>query len=136
MLEAGIPPVGLDHPGHLGGSDLAVSRGNGKHLVPGGFHSAGFMDVDVAADRAQRPLVGPQGGVNDRQVGLGAAHQEVNRQVLPAAEGADLISGAGAVGILTIARGLLQIGTDQGFQHLRVAAFGIVIVKIDHGLFS
>ena len=102
--------------------------------MAGGFHSTGFMDIDMAAYRAQSALVGTQSRSNNGEVGLGTAHQEVNSHVLTAAEGLDFGGSLGTVFILAVTKGLNQVGANQGIQHLLVTAFGIVIVEINHSL--
>ena len=52
----------------LGCGDLAVGAGQGKNLVAGGLHGAGLMDMDMAAFRAENPLMGPQSGGDHRQI--------------------------------------------------------------------
>ena len=132
MLKAGICPVGQHRLLHLGSGDLAVAGRNRQDLMASGFHGAGLMDIDMAAHRAQGALVGPQSRCNDRQVRLGAAHKKVHSGVRTGAEGFDFFCGRSAVFILSVAQGLDHICTDQGIQHLLVAALGIVIVKVDH----
>jgi hypothetical protein len=67
------------------------------------------MDIDMAADRAQRTLVRTKSAVNDCQIGLGAANQEVNIQFVNTAVLADQFRRMTAVIISTVARGLDQI---------------------------
>ena len=78
---------------HLGGRDLAVPAGQGQNLVPRGFHGSGLMDMDMTAVGTEHALVGPQSRGDHRQVRLGAAHQEVDIDVLPGALGLDVAGG-------------------------------------------
>ena len=135
VLKAVGSPVGVHHGAHLLRRDLAVVGGNGQHLMPGRFHRAGFVDVDMGGIRAQSCLMRPQGSVNHRQIGLSASNQKMHIQLGIAAGGADLICGGFAVIVGAIAGRLLQIGADQRLQDLFVAAFAVIIVKINHGIF-
>ena len=94
------------------------------------------MDIDMTTNGAQCALVGAQSRINHRQIGLSAAHQEVNCCVLTVAERLDLGCGSGAVFVLAVAHGLHHVGCSQGFQHLGMAAFGIVVVEINHMFLS
>ena len=134
VLKAAVVAVSLHRLTHLCGGDFAVLRRKGQHLVARGLHSARLMDVDVSALGAQRPLMGPQSGGNDGHVGLGAPHQKVDSHVLPAAQSPDFRGGLSAILVLSIAGGLVKIGFRQRFQHLGMAAFGVIIVEIQHGL--
>ena len=132
MLEGLGGIVFLHRPAHLSGGDLAVNPGHRHHLMAGGLHSAGLVDVDMAGIRAQGCLMGPQGGGDHGQIGLGPAHQEMDGSVRGIAGGADQAGGFGAVMVLAVAGGLLQVGLVQQRQHLLVAAFAVVIMEIDH----
>ena len=133
MLKAAVRAVSLHGLTHLPGSDFSVRTGQRQNLVARSFHGSRFMDVDMSALGAQCPLMGPQSGSNHRQIGLGTANEEVHSHILPTAQSADFPGGGSTVWILPVAGGLLEIGLCQRFQHLGVAAFGIIVVKIQHG---
>ena len=78
--------------------------------------------------------MGPQRSGNHRQVGLGAPHQEMDRQSIVLADSPYFRRGSGAVAIRAVTAGLLQIGLGQSLQDLRMAAFRIVVVEINHGI--
>ena len=136
MFEAGICPVGQNYILHLFCGDFSILRGNGQNLVAGSLHSAGLVAIDMAGDCTQSTLMGPQSSCNHGHVCLCATHHEVNGQRIIAAGLADLGGSAGAVMILAVAGGLFQVGALQGFQNLFMAAFAIVIVKINHDFSS
>ena len=98
------------------------------------LHRPGLMDVDMPALGAQRPLMGPQGRGDDGHIGLGSTHQKVDCHILPAAEGTDFPGCLGAIWIFTIPGGLVKVGFRQRFQHLGMAAFGVIIIEVNHGL--
>ena len=101
-----VLPVGLPHPADVQGGELPVGAGHRQDLVAGGLDGPGLVDVDVAAGGGHHPLVGPEGGVDHRGVGLGAPHQEVDGQVGVAAQVPDPLPGLGAVDVLPVAGGL------------------------------
>ena len=76
--------------------------------------------------------MGTQRCVDDGQICLSAAHQEMDSRIRLAAGGADHVGSLGAVMVLAIAGSLLQVGGSQGRQHLLVTAFAVIVVKIDH----
>ena len=80
------------------------------------------MAVDMGGIRTDGGLMGPQRGGNHRQVGLGASHQEMDRQSIVLADGPYFRRGSGAVAIHAVTAGLLQIGLGQSLQDLRMAA--------------
>ena len=124
-------------PGQIGvldalGGQFAVFTGDGQHLVAGALDGVDLVAVDVAGGDGQNTLVGTQNGINDGGIGLGAAHQKVHGGVGGAADLADLFGGGGAVGILTVADGLVHIGVQQLLQDGGMGAFQIVTVKTNH----
>ena len=129
---AGIGPVGVHGGLDLGGGDLAVMAGQGQALVAGGLHGAGLVHVDVAAVGTQHPLPGLEGRVNHRKVGLGGAHQKLHFRFRRAAQGADAVPGLVAVGILSVAGGLFQIGAAQSVQYRSRCALAVVTFKTNH----
>ena len=94
------------------------------------------MDMDVAGLGADRALVGTECRVDEGQVGLGSAHQEVDIHILPAALGLDVPGGVHAVVVGAIAGGLLQIGLHHALQDALMAALGVIACKVYHFLTS
>ena len=97
-----------------------------------GLHGTGFVDIDVGRIRPDHALMGPQGGINDRQIGLGTAYKKMDGQRTVLTERTNPIGGTAAVVIRSVAGSLLHIGFYKRLQYLRVTAFGVVIVKINH----
>ena len=122
MLEALVRPVGQNQVLDLQGGDFAVLPGNCQNLVAGGLDGAGLVAVDMGGIRTDGTLMGPQRSGNHRQVGLGAPHQEMDRQRIVLADGPYFRRGSGAVAIRAVTAGLLQIGLGQSLQDLRMAA--------------
>ena len=94
--------------------------------------ATGVVDIDVGRIRPNHALMGPQGGIDDRQIGLSTANQEMNVQIAVFAKGTYPLGGTAAVVIRSVAGSLLHIGFYKRLQYLRVTAFGVVIVKINH----
>ena len=82
--------------------------------MAGSLDGAGFMDVDVSGGGGDGGLEGAKERSDRHQVGLGAAHQEVDIRVFAA----DLFfygSGGGLrMDVQPVSVILLQIGVDQG----------------------
>ena len=83
--------------------------------------------------RRQNALIGAEETADDGGVGLGAAHQEFHLSVGAVAGGANLVLGLSAVGILTVANGLFQVGVQKPLKDGRMCAFEIVAVEVEHG---
>ena len=79
--------------------------------------------------------MGPQSRGDHRQIGLGAPHQKVDLGLGLLAKGQNGFPGLLAIGIGAIAGGLLQVGFLQGRQDAGMAAFGIIALELDHGVF-
>ena len=60
--------------------------------------------------RRQNALIGSEETADDGGVGLSAAHQEFHLGVGAVAGGANFVLSLSAVGVLTVAGGLFQIG--------------------------
>ena len=132
MLKAFIRPVLQDTGANLLCGDFPVLSRQPEDLVARGLHGTGFVDIDVGRIRPNHALMGPQGGIDDRQIGLSTANQEMNVQIAVFAKGTYPLGGTAAVVIRSIAGSLLHIGFYKRLQYLRVTAFGVVIVKINH----
>ena len=104
--------------------------------MAGGLDGAALVDIDVAGISAQHTLPRPQHRGDHRQVGLGAAHQEMNIDRLVLAQGADSFSGALAVGILSITGGLFLVGLQQPLQNGGMGAGVVIAFKADHDFSS
>ena len=132
-----VGPVGSDSLFHLVSGELAFRpAGLGQHLVAGGLNGAGFVAVDMARHRGDDALMGAQGGADHSEVGLGAAYQEVDVHIIPAAFPADQGPGLFAVLVLAVANGLFQVCFLHFFQDMWVCPFRIVAVEIEHGYSS
>ena len=124
--------MGFHRPADLRASDLAVLGWQTQHLMARGLNGAGFMDLHMGGFRAQNTLVGPQSGCDHRQIGLGASHQKMHRQIIPEAKAANFLRRPGAIGIHAITGSLLHIGFGQCAEHSAMTAFAVIVIKIDH----
>ena len=114
----------------LPGCNLSIPAGQPKHLMSRRLHGAGFVAIDMGAICTDYPLMGPQRGVNHRQIGLGAAHQEMNRQGIIPAQRPDLLGSGSTVIIRSVPRCLLHIRSGKILQNPGMAAFAVIIVEI------
>ena len=134
MLAAEVAVVCLERVAYLLRGDLASGRGEGERLVAAVLHGAGLVDVDVGALRAEHALVRAEQGGDDRDIGLRAAHQEMDVGVGAVEDIADAPGGFLAVRILPVAQGLLQVRGLQRLQDLRTASFQIIAFEMEHTL--
>ena len=119
-------------PVQIGGQQLALHMGDGQHPVAGILNGPGLMDVDVAGIGGDDPLVAAQHAVDGDLVGLGAAGEEPDLQIVPAAGSADFGLGSFGVGIVPIAGQGNHVHIHQMPQHLGMGPLGIVRKKIQH----
>ncbi|MPM80409.1 hypothetical protein SDC9_127456 [bioreactor metagenome] len=96
------------------------------------FDGSAFMNVDMAGFGRNHSLMGPQGGRNHREVGLGAANEEMDVHILSFAIFPDKPGGLFAVDVFPVARRLLEVGLYQLFQYLRMGALAVIAVESDH----
>ena len=111
---------------------LPLDVGDGQHPVAGVFYGPGLVDVDVSGVGGDDPLIALEHGVYGHLVGLGASHQKLYLQVVPAAGGADL--GLGGLGELIVAVAWEgdHIQLHEVFQNFGVGALGVVREKGKH----
>ena len=81
-------------------------------------------------------LIGGQQCIQNNEVCLGAAYQEVYICFRSSTERADQLSSFAAEGIQTITAGLDQVGFMQGFQNLGVGSFAVIISETVHRYLS
>ena len=105
------------------GDDLVAGILDGTCLVPG--HMTGG-----SSHYALPPL---QHGRDDDGVALGAAGDELHIGLRAGAGGADLLAGAGAVGVGAVAGDLFKVGLGQLLQNGGVCTLAVVVFKIQHG---
>ena len=78
MFPVGVVPVVL-HEGLQGfRRQLAIFLRHGQHLVAAVFDGSGFMNIHMAGGRCYYALIGPQHRIDDRGIGLGTPHQEMD----------------------------------------------------------
>ena len=124
--------MGADHICNLLRCNFAVCGRYGKNFMAGSFHRTGLVNIDMCAFRAQDTLIGLQRSSDHRQICLGAAYQKVNGKSIIAAKSANLIRCRCAVFIHTVAGCLAEIGFFQPVKNCIVAAFAVVVIKVNH----
>ena len=132
VLAAEVAPVRFQQGADLIGGNLAVRGGQGQDLVSALLHGAGLVDVDVSAGGAHDALVRAELRGDDGGVGLRPADEEMDLGVRAAEHAADQVRGPGAMRVLSVAQGLLQVGLPERLENLRTAAFQVVAFETDH----
>ena len=117
----------------LGGVQLAVVLRQGNHLVAGVLDGTGFMTGYMAGGSSHHALPPLQHGRDDDGVALGAAGDELHIGLRAGAGGADLLPGAGAVGVGAVAGDLFKVGLGQLLQNGGMCTLAVVVFKIQHG---
>ena len=117
----------------LGGVQLAVVLRQGDDLVAGVLDGTGFVPGHMAGGSSHYALPPLQHGRDDDGVALGAAGDELHVGLRAGAGGADLLPGAGAVGVGAVAGDLFKVGLGQLLQNGGVCTLAIVVFKIQHG---
>ena len=100
--------------------------GNREHLVAGIFHGAGLMDTDMTGPDRDGTFVIPEHRRDDRGIGLGAAHEEIDLAFGAVAGLQDLFLRPPGIGIAAVAVQLFEIGLRKGPQDLGMGAFRVV----------
>ena len=126
--------VGMDgqHALHHFRRHLSVRGVGGADLVAGGLDGAGLMAVDMAGVGGDHCLVGGQQRGDDRQVGLGAADQEVNVCLGSGADRPDQVTGLLTDGVHAVAAGLGEIGVHQRLQDPGMCALAVIVAEAVH----
>ena len=117
----------------LGGVQLAVVLRQGDDLVTGVLDGTGFVPGHMAGGSSHYALPPLQHGRDDDGVALGTAGDELHIGLRAGAGGADLLPGAGAVGVGAVAGDLFKVGLGQLLQNGGVCTLAIVVFKIQHG---
>ena len=117
----------------LGGVQLAVVLGQGNDLVAGVLDGTGLVPGHMAGGSSHHALPPLQHGRDDDGVALGAAGDELHIGLRAGAGGADLLPGAGAVGVGAVAGDLFKVGLGQLLQNGGVCTLAVVVFKIQHG---
>ena len=86
MLPVRIVAVRFEEAADLCGADLSVFGRQGERLVARMLDGSGLVDVYMSGSGSDYSLVRTQQGGDHRDVGLGAAGQEMHRSVGQAAE--------------------------------------------------
>lgn len=114
---------------HLLRRELPVCTGQGNDLVARGLHRPRLMDVDVPGVGRDDTLMRTKRRRNHGQIGLGASHQKLNVNVLPAALLTNQGTGFVAIGVHAVAPRLLHVGGHHELHNLRMGPFRVVAVE-------
>ena len=117
----------------LGSIHLAVVLRQSDHLVAGVLDGTGLVPGHMAGGSGHHALPPLQHGRNDDGVALRTAGNELHIGLRAGAGSADLLAGAGAVGVGAVARDLFKVGLGQLLQNGGVCTLAVVVFKIQHG---
>ena len=117
----------------LGSVQLAVVLGQGDDLVAGVLDGTCLVPGYMTGGSSHYALPPLQHGRDDDGVALGAAGDELHIGLRAGAGGADLLAGAGAVGVGAVAGDLFKVGLGQLLQNGGVCTLAVVVFKIQHG---
>ena len=118
---------------HILRAELAALLRQGQDLVAGELDGPGLVGADVAGPGAEDALPGAEQGVDDKLIGLGAAHEKADPPLRAGAGGEDLLRGAPAVGVRAVARQGFQVRLHETAQDLRMGPGDVVTGKGKHG---
>ena len=117
------------------GVELAGGRGDLHDAVAGGLDGARLVDVDVRRLRGDHPLVGAQEGAEAGEVGLGAAHQQVDLAIPPDL-GGDPRGREPRVLVLPVAELLPAVARHEGLEQCRMGTFRVVVEEHQHAAYG
>ena len=84
------------------------------------------MDSDMAGPDGDSAFIIAEHRRDDRGIGLGATHEEIDLAFRAVAGLQDLLLGPPGIGIVAVAVQLFEIGFRKGPQDFGMGAFGIV----------
>ena len=128
-------PVGGDGT-HLIGADFAIVSRCGFALVARVLDRAGLVHVDVPRVGADDALPWAQGGLDDDEVRLRAANEEVHIGRGRTCTLANQASRALAHLVAAIAAKRLVVNSLKRLENLGEGAFAVIAVESDHGILA
>ena len=96
-----------------------------------GFHSSGFVNMDMAGISTEHSLIGTESGGDYDEVCVSSAYKKMNSGIRTSAEVPDQICRFAAIGIFTVTGCLFKICFGQFLKNARMCAFVIITVKIN-----
>ena len=129
MLAGAVRPEVLKVFLNLCRVKLSFTRGKSKHLVARSLDRARLVNVDVSRGSGNNALVLREQRVNNYLVGLCAADEKTNVDLVVLASGAYLFLCRGGVGIVAVARHRLHIGRNKIFKNFRVRTLYVIAFK-------
>ena len=133
VIPAPVPVESFNPRSQVSRRHLALVLGHRQYLVTARLNGTCLVEGNVPRVRRQNALIGAEETADDGGVGLGAAYQKFHLGVGAVAGGADFVLGLSAVGVLTVADGLFQVGVQKPLEDGRMRAFEIVAVEVEHG---
>ena len=115
--------------------DLSVFLGQLQDLMAGILNGPGLMGAHMPGLRGDDAFIVGKHRGNDHRVGLRPAHKKFHVRFFHAAGFADLLPGAGAVPVRSVAGQGLQVRLSQSFDDLRMGSGNIIALKGYHTYF-
>ena len=115
---------------HILGGHFAVGVGQAEHLVARELDGTGLMGGYMAGGGSQHALPAVEHGADDHGVGLSAAGDEEDIRLRAGAGRADLLFGAGTIGVGAVTGNFFKVGLYQFLQNGRVGTLTVVVFKV------
>ena len=132
MGPVSIGRIGLASFLNLLRSDFAVGRRHGNNLVSRQFNSSCFMSINMRRNRSNDTLIIFQGRPDNGEIGLRAADNETDGNILCFASLPDQFTCPLGMRITAVTGILLIICLRDGLQDLRRRAFQVITFKSNH----
>ena len=115
---------------HILGGHFAVGVGQAEHFVARELDGTGLMGGYMAGGGSQYALPAVEHGADDHGVGLSAAGDEKDIRLRAGAGRADLLFGAGTIGVGAVTGNFFKVGLYQFLQNGRVGTLTVVVFKV------
>ena len=100
--------------------------------MTGSLDRTGFMGCNMSKVGTDSGFPRTEKCGNSGLVSLGTADEEMDIGIGATEHSADFISGVEAIFILTISGCSLKVCFGQRVEHLREAAFGVIVFQVNH----
>ena len=133
MFRAVFLIMGNDCSTHSFCRKKAILRFNGKDLMSAMLDGTCLMNIDMSGMGADDSLIRTQGGVDDGEIGLRAAKQEMHFSIGTAEMGKYHLPGLFAPFVEAVAAVAVFVGVLKGGKDGGMSAVIIVVVPAYHG---
>lgn len=127
-----IPIKFCDKAVDISGVHLAIAGGDHNDLVSAVFHGTALVRIDMGRRGCHDTFVAAKESIDDRRVGLSSTDEKLHQSPGSIAGFPDGFTGLNRIVVVSIANRGLKIGFHQSAHHLRMCAFHIIAVEINH----